>query len=82
MSLFSSDDINVEELFIDEKQFLKLPIKQQNCVLYQNQVKTLKLLNAQCKRYDKVKFTQKVQYLVISAVGFMCLLLLKIQLGL
>lgn len=46
-------------LLISEEEFLSLPSKKQNLVLYQNQVKTMNLI----KGY---KFHQKVLYIMLT----------------
>ena len=53
--------MNMNGLSIDEKEFMSLPSKKQMCVLYQNQVTTLKLVQG-------YKFHQKVQYVLLSLV--------------
>ena len=61
-------------LCIDEKSFMALQVKKQMCVLYQNQVKTLELI-------EGYKFTQKVQYVLLSAALAGVGILFKLQLG-
>jgi len=61
-------------LSIDENEFMCLPAKKQMCVLYQNQVTTLKLI----KGY---KFTQKVQYVLLSAALAGIGILFKFHIG-
>ena len=63
-----------EGLTVDENQFMCLPQKKQMCVLYQNQVTTLKLIQG-------YKFTQKVQYVLLSAALAGIGILFKLQLG-
>jgi hypothetical protein len=67
-----SEDIT--GLCIDEKSFMSMTPKKQMCVLYQNQVKTLELI-------EGYKFTQKVQYGILSAVLAGIGILFKLQLG-
>jgi hypothetical protein len=47
-------------LNISENEFMKLPQKQQLCLLYKNQCTTLNLI-------ESYKFHQKVQYVLISS---------------
>ena len=61
-------------LFIDEQEFMSLPAKKQMCVLYQNQLTTLKLIQGY-KIYYKI--TTIVGSVLIIGVG----ILFKIELG-
>ena len=63
-----------EGLTVDQNQFMCLPIKKQMCVLYENQVATIELL----KGY---KFTQKVQYVLLSACLAGVGILFKMHIG-
>ena len=61
-------------LVLNEKEFMCLKSKDQMCVLYQNQVTTLKLIRG-------YKFTQKIQYILLSAAIAGVGILFKLQLG-
>ena len=63
-----------EGLTVDQNQFMCLPQKKQMAVLYKNQVVTLELL----KGY---KFTQKVQYVLLSAALAGLGILFKMHIG-
>jgi hypothetical protein len=53
MVYLGEDGIMTNGLAIDEKEFMSLPQKKQMCVLYQNQVQTLKAIQS-------YKFNQKI----------------------
>ena len=61
-------------LRVTEDEFLTLPTKKQMCLLYKNQCVTLKLI-------EGYRFSQKVQYTIITALAIGVGLLFKIQLG-
>ena len=61
-------------LVISEREFLCLPTKEQNLLLYQNQVKTLQLI----KGY---KFWYKVYSIIMGSVLIGVGVLFKLQLG-
>jgi hypothetical protein len=62
-------------LIIGEKEFMCLPTKKQLCLLYQNQMQMLSLV-------EGYKFNQKIQYFMITAalggVGILFSLCLKL----
>ena len=61
-------------LVLNEKEFMCLKSKDQMCVLYQNQVTTLKLITG-------YKFHQKVQYVIMSLIFGGLGILSRLQLG-
>ena len=61
-------------LAINEKEFMGMGTKRQLTILYQNQVVTLKLI----KGY---KFTQKVQYAIMSSLVAGLGILFRLKLG-
>ena len=61
-------------LVLNEEAFMCMKQKEQMCVLYQNQVTTLKLIQG-------YKFTQKIQYTLLSAAIAGVGILFKLQLG-
>ena len=66
--------MSMNGLVIDEKEFMCLNSKKQMCVLYQNQVTTLKLVQG-------YKFHQKVQYVIMSLICGGLGILFRLQLG-
>jgi len=68
------DGGNTNGLMIDEEEFMALPAKRQMCVLYQNQVLTLKLIQG-------YRFNQKVQYVILTALVAGAVFLLKLHIG-
>ena len=55
-------------LLINEKEFMALPQKQQMCLLYQNQLKTMELI-AGYKFYQKVSAT--IGGFLVAGLGIM-----------
>jgi len=64
----------VEGLCVNESEFMSMKPKKQMCVLYQNQITTLNLV----KGY---KFTQKVQYVIMSLLCGGMGILFRLKLG-
>jgi hypothetical protein len=64
---------NGNGLSIDEKEFMSLPAKKQMCVLYQNQVQTLKLVQGY-KFYYKV--TATIGAFLVMGIGILFKLVL------
>jgi hypothetical protein len=61
-------------LMMDLEQFKKLPIKQQLTVLYENQCKTLRLIN-EYKLYYRI--TSVVGSLLMTGMGYLLIIHLK-----
>ena len=61
-------------LVLNEEAFMCMKQKEQMCVLYQNQVTTLKLITG-------YKFHQKVQYVIMSLIFGGLGILFRLQLG-
>jgi hypothetical protein len=61
-------------LIMDLEQFKKLPIKQQLTVLYDNQCKTLKLINGY-KLYYRI--TSIIGSLLMTGMGYLLIIHLK-----
>jgi len=61
-------------LVLNEEAFMCMKQKEQMCVLYQNQVTTLKLIQG-------YKFTQKIQYVLLSAALAGIGILFKFHIG-
>lgn len=70
-----SDENSIDcGLSLGEQEFKKLKIKDQMSVLYKNQCATLDLLR-------NYRLHQRVQYVVMGAIGTALVWLIKIQLG-
>ena len=63
-------------LSIDENEFMSLPAKRQMCVLYQNQVTTLKLIKGYKLYY---KMTAVIGSVLVIGMGILFKLVLNIN---
>jgi hypothetical protein len=66
---------------IGEDEFKSLPAKQQNCLLYKNQLTTFEKLDDIHELLEGYKFNQKIQYYWLGGLSAISLYCLKVASG-